>query len=171
MKTASATRTRTRTRSACSVFEEQEATRASRRRRLVRRFVMALFLVGCTGVRPMQRPSQSVRVVVVRAASPLPEDCNVRIVDGGCELHDDPTGRATLAVVCKSAPPETAVVARASVCTWGGAELEELRRRSCRAGGDTVMLNFSATDSCTRETFDGVQGASEADYTVYRMRH
>ena len=116
----------------------------------------------------MQRPAQSVRIDVVRSAPPLPPGCSVRFVDGECELRDDPTNRATLAVVCKSAPRSTSVVARAHVCRWDRGELEELQRRACSVGGDTIMLNYMATDSCIRETFDGVQGTSTAEYTIFR---
>ncbi|HEX4513801.1 MAG TPA: hypothetical protein VH054_09705 [Polyangiaceae bacterium] len=134
------------------------------------RLFVPIILASCTGVRPMQRPTQSVRVTAVRAAAALPDDCEVRIVDGHCALRDDPSRRANFEVVCKSAPPASAVVAHARVCTWSAAEMEELRHRACAAEGDTLVLNYSVSDSCTLETFDRLQGTSEASYTIYRTR-
>jgi len=92
----------------------------------------------------------------------------VRVVDGQCGLRADPSGRANFEVACKSAPPASGAVASANVCDWGGAEMAELRRRACAAGGDTIMLNYSLTDSCFRETFESLSGTSVSHYTIYR---
>ncbi|MBI5533892.1 MAG: hypothetical protein HY898_14315 [Deltaproteobacteria bacterium] len=147
---------------------------------------LGVLVTGCDGVRRIKSPSNDISVTIVRKVGPLPDDCEVREVEGHCEVsvgRHPRSGSSLLGttfrrpaqvinVSCRDAPVPELRVATIQRCMWPGTQ-EELRRAVCRAGGDTIVHEISATDSCIQEGLedDAVSGTSIGIYAVYRMRH
>jgi hypothetical protein len=126
----------------------------------------AVALLSCNAVRPAKRPAEDVEMTVTHARAPLPDDCRVRIIDGGCTVKVD---AGELRTDCPRAPPAELQVGHLRVCSWNRGEMADVNRQVCRAGGNAIMTEVSLTDSCTEETLDGVSGTAMTLYEVYRL--
>ena len=129
-------------------------------------FACMVATIGCDAVRPARFPSEDLVVTPVRRLSALPDDCDVKIIDGQCRVDG---GR----VVCPSAPPPEKLVAELMLCTWTPEDEAKLRTAACRAGGDALMRASLVTHRCMREDFDtdARTGAAGQFYWVYRLDH
>jgi hypothetical protein len=137
------------------------------------RLLIAVSIASCapaTHSRSGVPANHDVEVTVLRAATRLPDACDVRIVNGNC--HFDVSERPNeLLVRCAFEPPSEKAVADVSMCVWGRDELSVLGPLACRAGGDTIVRLYAATDSCIERRADGTHGTAAAQYIVYRLRH
>jgi hypothetical protein len=141
-------------------------------KRLAVLFMIGLMIgLGCDRVRPIRSPADDIVMTPKKMMAKLPDDCEVRELKVPCHIGSDATGRGHLAVSCEGLPPDDALVGSIRRCMWLGTAAE-LQRAVCRAGGDTIIHEFSMTDSCIEEDLDDrVKGTSAGYYLVYRLRN
>src|SRR5262245_225972 len=135
--------------------------------RLEVRACIVLALLSCDAVRPIESPLTPVTLKRVRAAEPLPEDCDAKFVDPGCAGEPSP-----LRADCARKLPRETLVASLDVCKWPEIDDDVVRAYACRVGGDTIVRQGGVTDSCLREDFetDRRSGATRWYYAIYRLR-